>query len=241
VTAYDEGKVMTSVGTCAALRELARIGRCADGDSFAVGKSRGVVARPDPGGSERDGMLLTPSARGAREGTPRAIVYLRLDRDPDTVERVRNAAAADPALSVFQLGGVSRDAKFASLRRAVLAGAAAVLALVGASMLVSLLEQVRERRRLLAVLTAFGTRRATLGWSVLWQAALPVALGLFLAVAAGIGLGALLLAVVNEPAAFDWGAVAALAGVGAAVVLLVTALSLPPLWRVMRADGLRTE
>ncbi|WP_267888787.1 hypothetical protein [Streptomyces sp. NRRL F-5755] len=28
---------------------------------------------------------------------------------------------------------------------------------------------------------------------------------------------------------------------GAALVLLVTLLSMPPLWRMMRADGLRTE
>ena len=62
-----------------------------------------------------------------------------------------------------------------------------------------------------------------------------------LALAAGLGLGALLLNIVNEPAVFDWGAVAALSGAGVAVVLAVTALSLPPLWRVMRADGLRTE
>ncbi len=248
ITAYDEGKVMTTVGDCAALREVATIGRCADGDRFAAGEvmkgAHSVAAGTDPGGNTRPGLLLTPAAaRGARlDGPPRAIVYLRLDpRVPDAVEYVRNAAAADPGLSVFQLGGTTRNAKFAGLRRAVLAGAAVTLLLVGASMLVSLLEQVRDRRRLLAVLAAFGTRRATLGWSVLWQAALPVALGLVLAVGAGVGLGALLLAVVHEPAAFDWGAVAALAGIGAAVVLGVTALSLPPLWRVMRADGLRTE
>jgi hypothetical protein len=46
-------------------------------------------------------------------------------------------------------------------------------------------------------------------------------------VAAGAGLGALLLAIVNAPATIDWGAVAALAGAGAAVVLAVTALTLP--------------
>jgi hypothetical protein len=32
-----------------------------------------------------------------------------------------------------------------------------------------------------------------------------------------------------------------MAGAGAGVVLSVTALSLPPLWRLMRPDGLRTE
>jgi hypothetical protein len=67
----------------------------------------------------------------------------------------------------------------------------------------------------------------------------PLALGL--AVAAGVGPGRLPLGAVHVPAAIGWAAVAALAGIGAAVVLAVTALSLPPLWRLMRADGLRTE
>jgi hypothetical protein len=246
VTVYDQGSVPTAVGDCAALRELAAIGRCADGDAFVAGDpakgwhARAVAPRADPGGDLRTGVLATPAAVARRElGPPRAVVYLRLDaRDADAVERVRNAALG---LNIIQLGGTSRDPQFASLRRAVLAGAAATLALVGASLLISLLEQVRERRRLLAVLAAFGTRRATLGWSVLWQATVPVALGLVLAIAAGTGLGAMLLAVVNRPAAIDWAAVAALVGVGAGVVLAVTALSLPPLWRVMRPDGLRTE
>jgi hypothetical protein len=248
MTAYDTVGTPSAVGGCAVLRELARIGRCRDGDAFStderVAGTRAVASRPDPGGSEWRGLLLTPRAAARRgvKGPPHAVVYLRLDRgDPDAIERVRTAIALDTGLSVFQLGGIDRDRRFASLRRAVFAGAVATLLLVGASLLVSLLEQVRERRRLLATLAAFGTRRATLGWSVLWQASVPVALGLLLALAAGLGLGALLLSIVDQPAAFDWGAVAALSGAGVAVVLAVTALSLPPLWRVMRADGLRTE
>jgi len=39
----------------------------------------------------------------------------------------------------------------------------------------------------------------------------------------------------------DWGAVLAMAAAGAAVVLLVTALTLPALWRLTRPEGLRTE
>ncbi len=244
VTVYDAAATPTAVGDCAALRELAVIGRCRDGDAFSTDGPRAVATRPDPGGSEFTGLLLTPGAAVRRppKGLAHPVVYLQLDRrDPDAIERVRTAVAPDTGLSVFQLGGIDRDRRFATLRRAVLAGAVATLLLVGASLLVSLLEQVRERRRLLATLAAFGTRRATLGWSVLWQAAVPVALGLVLALAAGLGLGALLLSIVGEPAAFDWGAVAALSGAGVAVVLAVTALSLPPLWRVMRADGLRTE
>jgi hypothetical protein len=248
-TAYDERMPMTFVGGCDVLRELAVIDRCADGDAFATRPvprswhAQRVRGRTDPGGSTRPGVLATPGAAARhgvdRLGTPRAVVFVKLAKAPDAIEHVRNAAG--PGLVVIQLGGTTRNRQFATLRRAVLAGAAAVLALVGASMLVSLLEQVRDRRRLLAVLAAFGTRRSTLGASVLFQAAVPVALGLALAVAAGAALGALLLAVLSAPATIDWAAAAALAGVGAAVVLAVTALSLPPLWRVMRADGLRTE
>ena len=244
ITVYDAVGTPSAVGDCAALRELARIGRCRDGDAFSTEGPRAVATRSDPGGSVFTGVLLTPGAAARRgvKGPPHVVVYLTLDRrDPDAIERVRTATALDTGLSVFQLGGISRDRRFASLRRAVLGGAVLTLLLVGASLLVSLLEQVRERRRLLATLAAFGTRRTTLGWSVLWQAAVPVALGLVLALAAGLGLGTLLLDIVDEPAAFDWGAVAALSGAGAAVVLAVTALSLPPLWRVMRADGIRTE
>ena len=130
---------------------------------------------------------------------------------------------------------------FADVRRGLFVAAVATLLLIALSLLVGILEQLRERRRLLAVLLAFGTRRRTLGWSVLWQVAVPVGAGLALAVPAGFGLGALLLLMVREPVRLDGLAAAQMAGVAGGTVLLVTLLSLPALWRIMRADGLRTE
>jgi hypothetical protein len=123
----------------------------------------------------------------------------------------------------------------------MLLGASIVLALIGCSLLLTALDQLRERRRLLAVLAAFGTRRSTLGWSVLWQSAVPVALGLGIAVLTGLALGALLLRTFDTAVHVGWVDVAGMAGVGAAVVLAVTAASLPVLWRTMRPDALRTE
>jgi hypothetical protein len=249
VTDYD-GKLAVTEGSCAALRQLAGVRPCRPGDAFAVGASapgwaaRAVTARPDPSGATRIGVLATPGAAARHPGLhpSRAEIFLRVAPGDDPLERVRNAAAAlDPTADVSVLGPTLQSHQFAALRRAILAGAAATVLLVGASLLVSLLEQVRDRRRLLAVLAAFGTRRATIGRSVLWQAAVPVLLGLALAVAAGTALGTVLLGVIHTPRAVDWGAVAALAGVGAAVVFGVTALSLPSLWRLMRPDGLRTE
>jgi predicted lysophospholipase L1 biosynthesis ABC-type transport system permease subunit len=114
--------------------------------------------------------------------------------------------------------------------------------LIGASMIVSMVEQLRERKRLLSVLVAFGTRRVSLGASVLWQTAIPVALGLAIAAVVGTGLGALLMAMVDLPVTdWLWLAFLPMAGVGAGVIVLVTLASLPLLWRLMRPDGLRTE
>ena len=103
------------------------------------------------------------------------------------------------------------------------------------------LESLRERRRSLAVLVAFGTPTRTLGWSVLLQAALPVMLGLVLAVGVGVVLGGLLLSMVSRPVTLDGASIAVVCATGAGVVLGVTALGLPALWRLVRPDGLRTE
>ncbi|GAA2395083.1 ABC transporter permease [Streptomyces glaucosporus] len=208
------------------------------------GDAREVEARTSPQGEMIYGILATPQAIDAsamREA--RAEIMVRIDREvPDAVEHVRNAAETGrPATDVMVLAATREVEEFAAIRKALHIGAAGVLLLIGAGMVVSTLEQLRERRRLLSVLVAFGTRRSTLGWSVLWQTALPVVLGLALAVAGGIGLGAALLATVSTPVAVDWAGIAAVTGLGAAVILLVTALSLPPLWRMMRPDGLRTE
>jgi ABC-type antimicrobial peptide transport system permease subunit len=96
-----------------------------------------------------------------------------------------------------------------------------VLALIGASLLVSELEQLRERKKLLSTLVAFGTRRRTLSLSVLWQTALPVGLGLALATTVGVTLGSVLLKMTRTPVTMDWASVLTMTGVGAAVVGVV--------------------
>ncbi|BBA99785.1 putative integral membrane protein [Actinacidiphila reveromycinica] len=204
----------------------------------------GVRSRADATGSHAWGVLATPQAvAGASLGELDGWLSVVLDPDrTDAIEHARNAVAAlGPDLDVFTLYDTRTKAGFVQIRRGLFAGAAFTMALIGAGLLVTMLEQLRERRKLLAVLVAFGTRRSVLGWSVLWQTAVPVVLGLLLAVAGGIGLGAALLAMVRRPFHTDWAGVGTMAGVGAGVVLAVTLLSLPPLWRLMRADGLRTE
>lgn len=268
-----------TIGTCATLRELARIDACEDGDTFVVhppgdkdmtawvdetarkGKvveigsgskpmrwtlpadSPTVQGRKDPMGEVHYGIMATTGAVDAGKLPGATInVQIRVDRSlPDVAEYVRNTAArVDPGMRFVTLDSVERDRQYASIQTGLQVGASAVLLLIAASMLVSQLEQLRERRRLLSVLVAFGTRRSTLGWSVLWQTAVPVVLGLAVAVAGGLGLGGALAWLIEKQVA-DWWLFWPMAGVGGALILLVTLLSLPPLWRMMRPDGLRTE
>ncbi|MFC3582738.1 FtsX-like permease family protein [Streptantibioticus rubrisoli] len=206
--------------------------------------ARIVQPREDAAGMTHYGVLAAPGALSVSELTdPVATVAMKLDpNDPDAADRVRNTGTRlDPSDPTMTLTATMQDRTYASIRRGLLVGATATLLVIGASMLVSTLEQLRDRKRLLAVLVAFGTRRGTLALSVLWQAAVPVAIGLGLALVGGLGLGTVLLKMVKAPVRFDWAGVAGMTGAGAAVVLLVTALSLPALWRMMRPEGLRTE
>ncbi|MCX5062235.1 MULTISPECIES: ABC transporter permease [unclassified Streptomyces] len=278
-----------SVGNCAALRELATLPSCKDGDVF-VTRTRShyttpsnadeiAVVKPgrrlyiDPSYDDADergievpwtvpsnvrvvearkdslqdsnGLLVTPAALPAK-AAPALFsdgVYLRLDPSvPDSREYIRNVVARiDPLAQTYGWSATQVDAKYTSLRTGLFVGSAFVLALIGASLLVSQLEQLRERRKLLSALVAFGTRRRTLSLSVLWQTALPVGLGLVLATTVGVTLGSVLLKMTRTPVAMDWASVLGMTGVGAAVVGVVTLLSLPPLLRMMRPEGLRTE
>ncbi|MFV5994745.1 FtsX-like permease family protein [Streptomyces sp. NPDC056231] len=282
----DEVQPTTSltVGDCATLREIARIGSCKEGDAFVVhpadkglakwmdktarkgkavelnyaaesipGKKSKlwtlpadtptVSSRRDPMGEEHWGIMATAGAIDPST-LPHAQTKAQIRVDDsvrDVAEYVRNTAARlDPAMRVVTLKSVARDRQYASVQTGLQAGATATLLLIAAAMLVSQLEQLRERKRLLSVLVAFGTRRSTLGWSVLWQTAVPVAIGLVAAVAGGLGLGAVMIWMVAKKVT-DWWLFLPMTGAGAALILLVTLVSLPSLWRLMRPDGLRTE
>ncbi|MGI5242713.1 ABC transporter permease [Dactylosporangium sp. CA-139066] len=199
----------------------------------------------DPYGMDHDGLLLTPGAAGAPavRDQQRVYAFVGLDpRTPDADEQLRNAAMGlSPTADVSILSSHTTDKTFASIRRGLYAGATVILVLVGLSLLVGTLEQLRERRRTLAALVAFGTRRGTMALSVLWQTALPIALGLIVAAALGSALGAALLRIVAVEVRLDWPGVAMVSAISAAVVLLVTAASLPALFRLMRPEGLRFE
>ncbi|MFJ3722478.1 FtsX-like permease family protein [Streptomyces sp. NPDC090045] len=206
--------------------------------------ARTVPSREDPTGELRGGLLVTPSAAPKETGDyPNARIFVQVDESgPDALDRARTAVfKADPFVTAMTLRHSTEVAGYSSIRTGLFFGATAVLVLIGGSLLVSQLEQLRERRRLLSSLVAFGTKRSTLSLSVLWQTAVPIVLGLVLAAGAGVGLGAVLMSMAAQPVRIDWASVLGMTAAGAGVVVVVTLLSLPPLLRLMRPDGLRTE
>ncbi|MEU3303455.1 FtsX-like permease family protein [Streptomyces sp. NPDC006678] len=203
-----------------------------------------VDTRIGPMGWPSNGRILaTPSAIDVSklQHAPTAVM-IRLDpKVPDAAEYARNTAAAiNPLTDVLTPQSFAPERQFSGVRTGLFVGAAVTMLVVAAALLISTLEQLRERKRLMSVLVAFGIRRATLSWSVLWQTAVPIVMGLAVAITTGLGLGLALLRMVGLQVA-DWWAFLPIAGVGAGLILLVTLLSLPPLWRMTRPDGLRTE
>lgn len=189
-------------------------------------------------------LLLTPQSAarlGLKPTVVDAVVKLNLKRR-GAEGRLRNTVAKlDPLASVDDVIDDPTNPLLDSMQHALVAGAVAVLLVIGGSLLVAAAEQLRERRRVLAVLAAFGTRRSTLATSVLWQTALPVGMGLVLALAIGTALAAVLMKIVDLPVTFDWTAILIQIGAGLAVVAGVTGLMLPLLWRQTRAEALRAE
>lgn len=207
-----------------------------------------TVAPPEGGVSAMGGgparILVTPGALAGATFAPMSVTsYLTLDpAQPDALDHLRTAAAqVDPTAYASPIDQRGIAAALGGLRQVLLVGTVALLLMIGASMLVNVIEQLRERRRLLAVLVAFGTRRRTLSGSVLFQVAIPVVLGLALAVVTGTVLAVALQTAVEAPIRFDWVGVGTTSGVAALVVLLTTAAGLPLLWRLTRPEGLRSE
>lgn len=204
-----------------------------------------VQGRVDPTGFQTgSAVLATPgSLDTTRVAADSVTSYVRTASQtaPTLARIVRAATQEDPTVSVRQLSETVLANPFTAVRRALYAGALAVLATIGASLLVSSSEQMRERARVFAALAAVGVRRSTLSWSLLLGNLIPVLLGAALAVVTGLGLGVLLLIVVNAPPRLDLAIAASTAGLAGAVVLAVGALGITGLSRTMRPQGLRSE
>ena len=199
----------------------------------------------DPHGAFPEKMLLTTPRAAGSSAMAHAVSTIDITytaSSEDIQDRLRTTAARlDPSFTVDFPTQAKGDMALDGTRRGLLAGVTAVLLLIAASMLLGALEQLRDRKRVLAVLVTFGTPRRTLSRSILWQTALPVAMGLLVATVVGTTLGSALLGLIGRTAVYDWSSMLAIAGIGAAASVAVTLLTLPTLWRSSYPENLRYE
>jgi len=195
-------------------------------------------------------VLVTPGALGGAMpddgGTSTVIAGVRPDLTSDQLEGIRNAVAGYAWQAyVFsyntgpELNGEQQA--FVTIRNALYAGSIFTLMLAGISLLVLALEHIRERRRQLAILTACGVQRGVLGRSLLWQVALPIGLGVVVALVTGVGLAALVMRLAHQRLSIDWPGVAVLSAGAICLCLLVSAMTMPFLRSATRLTSLRTE
>lgn len=189
-----------------------------------------------------DPSLLPSAATKAFSST----LLVTTDGDPATIERVRNAL-----LSLGANGAQTLDEQLAQEDRVVLgyeraARLGLVLAvLVGAvSLLVASVDAVRSRRRDLASLAALGVPVGILRRALLLEVSAPLIGCLAVAVGAGAFASAAYLSAdsyYRELVGLPWGAWGSATGFAAAVVLAVTALTLPLARAAARPEHLRME
>lgn len=195
-------------------------------------------------------MMVTPGAIAAASLPPdeSTTVYVMVNPDltGDQLEGIRNSVAAHRIQTYVYSYNTGPDLSvnqqtYVAIRTGLYAGSIFTLLLAGVSLLVLALEHIRERRRTLAMLTASGVPRGVLGRSLLWQVALPIVLGVLVALITGIGLAALVMRLSNDPLSVDWAGVSLLCAGAIALSLLVSAMTMPFLRNATRLSALRTE
>lgn len=190
-------------------------------------------------GEDAAELVVTPAALASASGAGLTVNATLPAADADQVERVRNVVGWNGSVDSLATG---RDGTYALITHVLSVGSVLVLLFVAGSLLVAAWEQLRERRRSLATLTANGVGRGVLARSLVWQLAIPVAVAVLVAVPAGLALDWLVLTfVVHRPMAADVPSIALLTVTAVAAVLLVTALTLPALWRTTSLENLREE
>jgi hypothetical protein len=221
----------------------------ARGPEWTVPATLKVVRSGDTAQAAEGRLLVTPGALGGLAlPDSSAAVYVSGTGDPqvltDNVARAVNPLAwnATVTTSDYLKDYAERDERMmASFRAVLLTATLFVLAVAAMSLLMLSIEQISERRRPLAALSAAGVPISVLARGSLWQTAIPVVVGVVLAVAAGLGLTAPILRLADRPMIIDVPALLALAGATVAAVLLVTGLTMPLLRQVTRLDTLRSE
>ncbi len=182
----------------------------------------------------------TPTGGPVRAGSRAEVLT---DGDPATEERIRNELAwvanAETLDELRSSYGGSKEA----LRTSRMMNFVTVLVLLvtAASLLVSTVDGMMERRRPMAALSAIGVPVSVMRRSVFVQIAIPFAVALALGLASSLVVIALLFRANGETAVYPFGPLALTAAAVSAMVVLVTAIAMPWARVARRPELLRNE
>ncbi|WP_197322162.1 FtsX-like permease family protein [Saccharomonospora sp. NB11] len=218
------GPTWTVPGDAVAVPEE-RASRFAAGSILATPAALGGIALPS--GLE----TLTVTAGGDRAAAYHAVAA--------AISPLKWDVTMTPGPNVFEEKRI--DDVIATMKGLLLTASLFVLAVAALSLLLLSIEQIVARRRPLAALSASGVPVSVLARSALWQNAVPVVVGVVLAVVAGLAVTLPTLRYIGLDLTVDLGLLAVVCGAAVVAVLVTTALSLPLLRQATRLEALRSE
>lgn len=212
-----------------------------------------VALRPE--GFVIGGLVLTP---GALTGQSAALLdapgqmqvqvnaFGAATLSPADLDRIRNAlASAGLRITYDYLGPTTSVSRFgqvmATVRVGLVVGGGLLVLLAALGLVVTVVEQITERRRALTLAVAMGIPRAVLGRSLLIGAVIPAVIAFAVADVVGLLIPLAIEPLLGATLGTHPAGVAALTGAGLALVVLVTATVLPILRGLTRPESLRTE
>jgi cell division protein FtsX len=178
-----------------------------------------------------------------------SLVYVATDGDPATAERIRNALHGPSAPRISSRGDPEdyADEVPTLVGGAVTLGLLITFAIAAATMLITTVDAVGERRRSLAALAAVGASRSVLRRALAVETALPMLAGVALGLGSAIaGTWMLFQAVADFEAMIEappiyWRSLGSVLTFAIVAVVVATVATFPSLGRAIRPESLRTE
>jgi hypothetical protein len=246
-----------SVVSCAALRELAVLGRCAPGLSAVQADDSALVSSDNPHYSTAAFVdASNPGYTGRLAALPLQAVLVKAN-NPATLERVRTflAGHAPPQVSTgpgeaatpprtYGEAVAIRSGRATVFQRLIYFAVALTMLVAGCSLAVAIGGGLADRRRPFTLLRVSGTPVRTLYRVLLLEAVVPLAAATL--VTAGLAYGMSVLAVLQlaptgTPVPLLSHVYFATMGAGLAIALVVIGVTLPMLNRMTGPDHVRFE
>jgi hypothetical protein len=178
-----------------------------------------------------------------------SVIYVATDGDPATVERIRNALHGPSAPRVSPRGELEdyADEVPALVGGAVTLGLLITFAIAAATMLITTVDAVGERRRSLAALAAVGTSRGVLRRALVVETAFPMLAGVALGIGSAIaGTWMVFRAVtayeeLTQRPPIYWRSLGIVLTFAVIATVVASIATFPSLGRAIRPESLRTE